>query len=166
MTSRPFTLSLLADQPRLVEEVADMRWREWGHAPEPEDPAWWLETTTREAGRDQLPATFVAVDRAGAAIGAVGLAEYDLAERRDRSPWVIGMIVRTDHRGAGIGRALLNRLEAWAAQRGTGGLWVATGEAAGFYRRCGWLPAETLATASGQPCTVLGKRLSPTVPPV
>ena len=121
-----------------------------------------------DQGGGQRPAAghLVAVDRAGAAIGAVGLAEYDLAERRDRSPWVIGMIVRPDHRGSGIGRALLNRLEAWAAQRGTDELWVATGEAAGFYRRCGWLPAETLATASGQPCTVMCKRLSPTVPAV
>ena len=57
MTPKPFTMSLLADQLRLVEAVTDMRWREWGHAPEPEDPAWWLETTTREAGRDQLPVT-------------------------------------------------------------------------------------------------------------
>ena len=55
-------ISLLADRPMLVPAVADLRWREWGRAPEPEDPAWWLETTRSEAGRDGLPVTFVATD--------------------------------------------------------------------------------------------------------
>ncbi len=31
------TVERLADRPELMEPVALMRWREWGHAPAPED---------------------------------------------------------------------------------------------------------------------------------
>src|SRR3954454_11158266 len=70
-TRSPVTVSLLADFPASVSEVANMRWREWGHAPEPEDPAWWLDVSFREAGRDGLPVTFVAHNAAEEVLGAV-----------------------------------------------------------------------------------------------
>ena len=151
---------MLADEPELIGAVSDMRWREWGHAPDPEDPQWWLATTTREAGRDFLPVTYVAVDSDGEPAGAVGLAEYDLEDWRDRSPWVIGMIVRRDRRRSGIGRALLQQVERWAADRDIRQLWVATGEAADFYRRSGWLPTHTATTGPGEPYTILRKPLT------
>ena len=142
-----------------MHAVAEMRWREWGHRPEPEDPAWWLETTIREAGRDQLPVTFVAHDAAYEVLGAVGLDHYDVDERRDTSPWVTGMIVRTDRRGQGVGRALMQHLEQWAADHQILEAWVATDLATGFYERCGWTPLETFTTATGQEMNVLHKQL-------
>ena len=93
------SIHLLADLPHLIEPVGRIRWRQWGQPPEPVDPAWWIETTAREAGRDDLPITFVAVDGPGRAVGAAGLGEFDLAEMRDRSPWVLGMVVQPDCRG-------------------------------------------------------------------
>jgi hypothetical protein len=68
-----------------------------GRAAEPTDRAWWRAAAVREAGRDELPITWVASDTSGAA-GAVGLGEFDIEERRDRSPWLLGMIVRPDRR--------------------------------------------------------------------
>ena len=111
----PATIQLLADNARLIAAIGALRWREWGRAPEPERLGWWVEVTAREAGRDGLPITWVAIDEHGGALGAVGLGAFDLAERRDRSPWVLGMIVRPDRRGTGVGRLLLAQLEAWAA---------------------------------------------------
>jgi len=154
----PFSLQLLADRPELVYAVAEIRWKEWGHAPEPEDLAYWVDVTQREAGRNDLPITFVAVDDHGA-IGAVGLGQFDIDERRDRSPWVLGMVVRADRRGQGVGRALMGELEAWAAARGVVQAWVATGPAATFYRTCGWRITEVVQRGSGEPTTVLTKRL-------
>src|SRR5262245_19135985 len=107
----PLTVTLLADSLTSAEAVAEMRWQEWGHPPEPEDPAWWLETTIREAGREKLPVTLVAHGVVDEVLGAVGLDTYDLDERHDTSPWVTGMIVRRDRRGEGVGRALLQHLE-------------------------------------------------------
>jgi len=110
------TVTMLAECLSLAEAVAEMRWREWGHPPEPEDRTWWLETTIREAGKETLPVTFVAHDPADGVLGAVGLDTYDLDERQDTSPWVTGMIVRRDRRRAGVGQTLMRHLERWAAE--------------------------------------------------
>ncbi len=151
-------MQLLADRPDLVAAVGEIRWTEWGHAPEPEDLSYWVDITAREVGRNSLPITFVAVDESGA-IGAVGLGQFDIEERRDRSPWILGMVVRPDQRRAGVGRALLERVEAWAVDRGVTHAWVATGRAAPFYRDCGWQDAEVLQSGSGESVTVLTKEL-------
>ena len=147
----PVAVQLLADNKDLIAAIGEMCWREWGHAPEPEDLDWWVAVTAREAGRDHLPVKWVALDEHGGALGAVGLGEFDIEERRDRSPWVLGMIVRPDRRGMGVGSLLMAQLEAWAGTRGYRQLWVATGgRAIDFYRKCGWELSETVERASGK----------------
>lgn len=155
----PLTICLLADKEQLIAAVGEMRWREWGHPPEPVEREWWIAATAREAGCVHLPVTWVALDEHGVALGAVALGEFDLEERRDRSPWVMGMIVRPDRRHAGIGRLLLARLEAWAAANGYARAWVATGRANGFYQACGWELCETAHFPSAGMMSVLMKRL-------
>ncbi len=162
MTTSPIavTVQLLADHERVIPAVGRMRWEEWGRSPEPEDPAWWVDVTRREAGRDNLPVTWVALDERGDALGAVGLAEYDIDERRDRSPWLVGMIVRADRRGMGIGGRLVAELETWASSHGYERVWVATGgRAVDFYRKCGWDLSETFERAAEEVTTVLTKAL-------
>ncbi len=92
-SSGSVAVQLLADNTDLIATIGDLRWREWGHAPDPEDLDWWVNVTAGEAGRDCLPITWVAIDARGGALGAVGLGAFDITERRDRSPWVLGMIV-------------------------------------------------------------------------
>ena len=112
----------------------------------------------REAGSGHLPVTWVASDDSGA-LGAVGLGQFDIEERRDRSPWVLGMIVRRDRRGAGLGRLLLGHLERWARDQGHEQLWVATGmPAVKFYQRCGWQVRE-IVPRDFEPANVLTKLL-------
>jgi GNAT superfamily N-acetyltransferase len=159
---------LLADYAHLIPAVGEIRWREWAAeevrygAIEKGELDWWIDVTALEAGRDGLPITWVAIDEEGNALGVVGLGEFDIEERRDRSPWVLGMIVEETYRGAGIGRQLLGALEAWARDRGYGQVWVATGDpAVDFYRRCGWGLTETLSRAHGDTTHVLMKRLEP-----
>ena len=82
-------------------------------------------------------AAFVALDR-DRAVGVVQLHEFEIDALRDRSPWVCGMVVRPNYRGAGIGSRLLAALERFAAGHGVAQLWVFTESAAGFYERCGW----------------------------
>ena len=156
----PVTVELLADHEQLIPAMGELCWREWGHPPEPTDLEWWVDVTAREAGRDRLPITWVALDERGDALGRVGLGEFDIEERRDRSPWVLGMIVRPDRRGMGVGRLLMTQLEAWAGSHGYQQVWVATGgRAIVFYRQCGWELSETVERASGEPASVLTKRL-------
>lgn len=152
---------MLADSLDSIEAVADLRWREWGHRPEPEDPAFWLHVTRNEAGREGLPITFVAHDKSDAVLGAVGLDTYDLDERQDRTPWVTGMIVRPDVRGQGVGRSLLQHLEHWATEHQIPEAWVGpdTDSAAAFYKKCGWTLQESFITGTGQRIEVLHKHL-------
>jgi GNAT superfamily N-acetyltransferase len=156
---------LLADHPRLVEEVGLLRWREWGYGdPSPRE---WIETTRREAGRDDLPVTLVAIDDDGHALGAVALGDADDAltddERAVRTPWLLGMVVAGDARLHGVGRLLVGALEDLARDRGHEQVWVVTGDpAVGFYRACSWTVVGELVTAKEQlPGTVLHRPLRP-----
>jgi GNAT superfamily N-acetyltransferase len=154
------TIGLLADHPHLVPAVGQIRWREWGHPPEPENLDWWVDITGREAGRADLPVTWVAIDSLGEAVGAVGLGKFDIEERCDRSPWVLGMIVTMQQRGLGIGSKLMEALEAWARGHGYSRAWVATGgQAVDFYRKCGWELTETFQHSSGETMSILTKLL-------
>ena len=152
-------IQLLADRADLVDAVADMRWLEWGRPPEPTDRTWWRSATKGEAGRRRLPLTWVASDSSGA-LGAVGLGKFDIEERHDRSPWLLGMIIRPDRGGTGLGRGLLTHLEKWAADQGYRQLWVANeGLAVPFYQRCGWQLQEIVERDGRPNVTVLMKRL-------
>jgi len=153
-------VEFLADRPDLIEAVTDLRWRQWGCEPEPTARDWWRDATIREAGRDTLPLTWVASDASGA-VGAVGLGQFDIEERHDRSPWLLGMVVRPDHRGSGLGRVLLSSVDEWAHGYGYEEIWVATeGSAVDFYRRCGWLVRETVERAARPAVTVLCKAVT------
>jgi predicted N-acetyltransferase YhbS len=152
------TVLLLADKPDCIPAVASIRWREWGHDPEPEDPELWMETTTREAGSEHLPVTFVALADNGSVIGAVGLAEFDLSSQLDKTPWVIGMVVAPECRSQRVGRSLIRHLQDWAVEHGFADAWVATGEAAAFYCACGWSDMGSDTDDVGRSVTVLHMR--------
>jgi GNAT superfamily N-acetyltransferase len=152
-------VELLADRDDLVDAVTDLRWLEWGRPPEPTDRKWWRAATVREAGRWSLPVTWVPSDSSGA-LGAVGIGEFDIEERHDRSPWVLGMIIRPDCRGTGLGRFLLTQLEKWAAEQEYQRLWVANeGPAVHFYKRRGWQLHETVERDDRPTVTVLSEPL-------
>ena len=154
------SLHLLADRPDLIPAAGELRWREWGHPPEPVERSFWVDVTGREAGRDGLPATWVACAADGDLVGAVGIGEFDLDTLRDRTPWVMGMLVREDWRRAGIGRRLLAMLDPHARALGYDRIWVATGEtAAHFYRACGYEPAGEAPDDYGRPAHILVKTL-------
>ena len=122
--------------------------------------------TEQEAGRNQLPMTLVAIGPASDALGAVALSRSDdgLSDsvRRQRSPWLVGLVVRSDVRRQGIGTLLVRALERLAAAHGYSRVWVATGgEAVEFYRACGWAEEESLILAgAGLRATVLTKRIA------
>lgn len=154
------SVELLVDHPHLVPTVGELRWREWGHPPEPEQLDWWIEASAREAGRDHLPITWVAMAPRGEAVGAVGLGQFDIEERRDRSPWVLGMIVTEQYRGMGIGSKLMQALELWAYHHGHSQVWVATGgRAIHFYEKCGWQFTEKINRSFGETASILTKSL-------
>jgi GNAT superfamily N-acetyltransferase len=154
------SIELLADHPHLIREVAEIRYQDWGQPEGPQDRAWWVAITTHEAGREQIPVTWVAIDDQGHALGCVALDEFDIEERHDRSPWVTGVIVETRHRSLGIGARLMEVLEAWAHEHGYLRAWVGTGgRAVDFYQKCGWVLEESFQRPDGEAVTILTKAL-------
>jgi GNAT superfamily N-acetyltransferase len=156
-------VALLGDHPDLIRDAGMLRWTEWGF--DDPSPDAWIEVTRREAGRDELPVTLVALDEDGSIVGVVGLDVADDAltdeERAGRTPWLVGLVVRHEVRRRDIGRLLVGALEDLARGRGHDRMWVVTGaDAPGFYRACGWVDAERLVTAKETlPSTVLTRAL-------
>jgi GNAT superfamily N-acetyltransferase len=159
MRERPaLFLGLLADQPELIAEVGVLRWRAsaTGGTPGP-----WIESTARDAGREGLPLTLVAMDLEGQAMGGVPLGAPHDADGfvcPDRAPWVVRMVVRPGERLCGVGRLLVSAVEDLARERGHDHVWVAADDQdVEFYRRCGWQDSDDRA---GGPVSVLFKELA------
>ncbi len=161
MRERPaLFLGLLADQPELIAEVGVLRWRAAGSVG---TPGPWIESTAKDAGREGLPLSLVAMDIDGQAIGAVTLGSQDDAPGLacgERAPWVVRMVVRPGERRCGVGRLMITAVEDLAREHGHERMWVAAADdCADFYRRCGWsdvLETEGFAHAS----LVLSKELT------
>jgi GNAT superfamily N-acetyltransferase len=132
-------LGLLADQPELIAEVGVLRWRASG---EGSTPGPWIEATARDAGRQGLPMTLVAMDLDGHAIGAVTLGPTDESVADvcpGLRPWVVRMVVRPGERRCGVGRLMVAAAEDLAREQGHERIWVSAGDGdASFYRECGW----------------------------
>ena len=144
-----------ADRDDVLVSLARLRWSEWHEHSGREDLRWWIDVTRREAGRAELPVTFVAVD-AGEVVGGAGLVATEHQELADRGPWVVGMIVRDDVRGQGIGKAIMARLVEWAIEARIDRLWVvADGRAVDFYRACGFTVVDVVRLTGGHRPTVL-----------
>jgi GNAT superfamily N-acetyltransferase len=120
-----------------VPTIAAWHWAEWGRT----DPGGSLERWTAglrgRVGRHVIPTTLVAF-LGGEPVGSVALVEYDMAIWRQFSPWLSGMYVLAEHRGRGIGSALLAACEREAAALGIESLFLYTHSAEQFYRRYGW----------------------------
>jgi GNAT superfamily N-acetyltransferase len=155
-------IATLAEHPQLVPEVVEIAWQEWGGSLTEGERARWLCEAERDSRlHPPTSAGFVALD-GDRAVGTVQLHEFEIDAMRDRSPWVCGMVVRPEYRGAGVGGRLLAALEQFAAEHGLSRLWVFTENAenaAGFYERCGWR-RHVEAVEHGTPGVVLTRVLS------
>ncbi len=143
-TSTEVHVDFMADHPDLIESVIDMQWAEWGQGQPAVEHDRWVRLMRTDTNRDRVPTAFVAVTHDGKAAGIVQLHEFDIESRRDRSPWICGMFVRSDLRGRGVGEQLLQRVQRFAKEHGIRRLWVFTDTAPRFYERCEFKSIEQL----------------------
>lgn len=97
-------------------------------------------------GRSSHHAVFVATDEGGRVIGWVHIGRRDVLENAACAE-ILGLVVDTTLRGAGIGRALVAGAEAWARARGLGEVVVRSNiarlESHPFYERLGYRRTKT-----------------------
>ena len=90
--------------------------------------------------RKDHEAVFVA-EEDGNAVGYVHIAEYGLLFA-EKGVNVLGIAVAPQYTGKGIGRALMNKVEEWASERGATYVRLVSGEtrtgAHAFYEKCGF----------------------------
>jgi predicted N-acetyltransferase YhbS len=103
-------------------------------------------------GKGQIPTTFVAVvplqeqdtkAKEQTVVGSASLIARDMDTRPHLSPWLASLLVAPEHRGQGVGTALVHRVVQEAEALGTARLYLfAAPDKEGFYSRLGWKPLE------------------------
>ena len=88
-----------------------------------------------------MPQTLVLL-AAGEPVGMASLAEHDLDERPDLTPWLAGVFVAANARGRGHAGRLVAAVEGLAAEASIPTLWLYTRTAEPIYARAGWRTVE------------------------
>ena len=131
------TITSLAECPEAASTVARWHWNAWGVGAHASTESDWLAIVERRASQE-VPFTLVALLE-GEPVGAVSVCWDDVDDRYpDEGPWISGMVVRSNARNLGVGRALLTAAEHRCVEQGHRSLWLHTSEAKRFYERCGW----------------------------
>jgi GNAT superfamily N-acetyltransferase len=89
------------------------------------DRSRWVRARTEEARLRGVPCAWVAFD-GGVPIGCVSLIAKNMETRPELIPWLAALFVLPEHRGRGVGSALVRRCEAEAAASGSETLYLYT----------------------------------------
>jgi len=96
-------------------------------------------------GSGPVPSCFVA-HRGDIFFGTASLIACDEKTRPQYTPWIAAVWVEQDHRGQGIGAALIDRAADFAFEAGAGRVYLLAGpHRRSFYEGLGWSVLETLA---------------------
>jgi len=110
-------------------------------------------------GDDALPVCLVGL-LGDEPVATATLKFREIEYAADADFWIGWVCVRHDMRGRGLGRALVEAVEAVATGRGLSPLYLHTPEKETFYAHLGWTTLER-AIADGGPTTVMTKTVAP-----
>jgi GNAT superfamily N-acetyltransferase len=150
------TIEYLEARPEAVPTIAEWVWQEWGFASIDA-----CAEVLAHSRRGTLPSRFVAF-RDEEPLGIVNLIECNLPPRCHLTPWLAGLFVHPDHRGTGIGSALVLFCEREAIGFGARTLYLYTERAEGFYIRLGWTTFESLRW-DGEPVALMSRDLGASI---
>ncbi len=128
----------LLDRPQILPVLADWfigEWRPW-YGPDGKGDA--KADLSACNNRDTLPVCLVALDDAGEALGTIAIRETSVGSGLAQGPWLTGLYVAPEHRGKGVGTALVAALEREAARLHFKAVYTSTDAADGIMRRRGW----------------------------
>jgi predicted N-acetyltransferase YhbS len=150
-----FIIAHLHEHPWAIPTVAGWIYREfWADQPGYSEAL--FEGLLRQADSpDRIPLSLLAlVD--GQPVGTVNLIACDSQRRPDLTPWLAALVVLPEHRGRGVGSALVRALAAHAGRLGFREVYLGTDirafylrlGAEGFQEIEGWLCIMRLASGS------------------
>lgn len=124
---------------------------EWRHLFPDDDVQWYLDVWSHADTTGALaPHGVVAVEE-GEVIGTASMVlDDELPGARETGPWIAAVYVLPEHRGRGIGRALVSEL----MSRANGPLWLYTENESDWYESMGWISVRN-AVLSGRRVTVM-----------
>ncbi|CAM3315758.1 GNAT family N-acetyltransferase [Halomonas lysinitropha] len=134
-------IARLKDDSPHVAILAEWAHDTWGHL----HPGRRLDTAIAlmrdECGAGGVPSVFAAL-LDDAPVGMASLVADDMSDRRDLTPWLASVFVRSEWRGRGIASRLVQRVEEEARAHGHDRLYLYTPDQQALYRRLGWRDLE------------------------
>ncbi|MBN1675515.1 MAG: GNAT family N-acetyltransferase [Kiritimatiellae bacterium] len=152
----------LADCPECIPTLAKWFHEEWGCFSPGRSLADMHVAVRRRCNYARLPLAFVFME-GGEILGTVSLKQYDMSSRMHLSPWLSSVYVAAEHRGKGLGTALVRLAMEKAARLRFGDLYLFTPDAQRFYIRLGWAVLEN-CLFHGRRVSVMHARVTPAPP--
>ena len=146
------TFGLLADVPALIPLLTEWFQTEWAPYYGAGGPGDARADLLCSCNRRQLPLCLVAFSGQGEPVGTVSLKDESISHSH-LSPWVAELLVAPQHRGKGVGTALMAAVENKARELGFAELYVSTDQAAGIVESRGWRAFDRTDSLRG-PVTV------------
>lgn len=145
-------IDYLADHPDAIPTLARWHHEQWKHLYPGDSIEQRIVRLEGHLSKDQIPMTFVALCRSEKnvaetnrreVVGSASLIAQDMDTHPELSPWLASVFVTPQHRGQGIGTALVRRVIQEAKTQGVAQLYLfTTPDKNRFYSRLGWLLIE------------------------
>ena len=137
----------LADHPDAIPMLARWHHEQWKHLSPGSSIEQRIVRLQAHLGKKPIPTTFVALsslgERTADIVGSASLIAHDMDTHPELTPWLASVFVAPQHRGRGIGTALIRRVIHKAGALGATQLYLfTTPDKKGFYARLGWSSIE------------------------
>ncbi len=157
---RPVRIVNLIEAPETAATLEDWFTTEWAPWYGPEGPGNAANDLAACSGRESLPVCLVALDLANDVVGTASLKAESVGSELGVGPWLAAVLVPSEHRGRGIGTALVEAIERQAVQLGFTDLYTSTDMAERILTRRSWVEFGATNSLRG-PIKVFRRRLAP-----
>lgn len=120
-----------------VEELNDLFFNEWSYLYPGAIKEEWQKALIQRAKGCEIPTAIVAFE-SGILIGSASLLVNDMDDRPELTPWLAAVFVKKPYRSKGIGKKLIQEIEAISRKLKIRNLYLYTPSAEDYYRQIGW----------------------------
>ena len=138
ISARNMRIGHLIDSPDIAPILAKWFIDEWGpwYGPNGQGNA---ESDLAEcSSKNKLPICLIAVDENGQMLGTAALKTKSVGSELGVGPWLAAVLVSQEHKGKGVGTALVKAIEEEAARLNFPSIYTSTDTAEGILVRRGW----------------------------